>query len=150
MTETEFNEILDFAIEREKEAVRFYRELQNEAKFRDQAEMLKDLEAMEMGHIKVIEGIRQKGVSEEAIPKVPNLKISEYMTSDVEKLDLSYQNILIKAMKREENSYKLYSEMAVKFPDSELSTLFRKLASDEAKHKLLFEKLYDDWISSGN
>ncbi|MGC9361603.1 MAG: ferritin family protein, partial [Candidatus Syntrophosphaera sp.] len=65
MTEQEFNDILDFAIEREKEAVRFYRELQNEAKFRDQAEMLKDLEAMEMGHIKVIEGIRQKGVSEE-------------------------------------------------------------------------------------
>jgi len=53
-------------------------------------------------------------------------------------------------MKREETSFKLYSEMAIKFSDSELSTLFRKLASDEAKHKLIFEKLYDDWISSGN
>ncbi|MFO8144689.1 MAG: ferritin family protein [Candidatus Syntrophosphaera sp.] len=150
MTEKDFNEILDFAVEREKESVRFYRDLQQEAKFKDQIDMLKDLEAMEMGHIKVIEGIRRKGVAQEDIPRVPNLRISEYMSSDVEKLDLSYQNILIKAMKREETSFKLYSEMAIKFSDSELSTLFRKLASDEAKHKLIFEKLYDDWISSGN
>jgi len=59
MTEKDFNEILDFAVEREKESVRFYRDLQQEAKFKDQIDMLKDLEAMEMGHIKVIEGISQ-------------------------------------------------------------------------------------------
>lgn len=150
MTNQEFNEILDFAIEREKEAVKFYRDLQSEAKFKDQMEVLKDLEAMEMGHIIVIENIRAKGVSEEDIPKVTNLKISEYLTVDVDKLDLSYQNILIKAMKREEASFKLYSEMSVKFGDGEIATLFRKLASDEAKHKLIFEKIYDEWISTGN
>ncbi len=150
MTIQEYNDILDFAISREREAVQFYRELQQEAKFQNQLEMLKELEAMEMGHIVVIENIRRRGVSEAEIPLVPNLQISEYLSADVENLDLSYQNILIKAMKREENSFKLYSEMSVKFPDSELSTLFRKLASDEAKHKLLFERLYDDWISSGN
>ncbi|HOR03754.1 MAG TPA: ferritin family protein [Candidatus Syntrophosphaera sp.] len=150
MTTQEFNEILDFAVAREREAVQFYRDLQQEAKFQDQREMLKELEAMEMGHIEVIENIRRRGVSADEIPRVRNLRISEYLSTDVENLDLSYQNILIKAMKREENSFKLYSEMSLRFPDSEISTLFRKLASDEAKHKLLFERLYDDWISSGN
>jgi rubrerythrin len=150
MTVNEFNEILDFAVAREQEAVAFYRDLQKEAKFKEQIDMLKDLESMEMGHIVVIENIRRQGVSETDIPKVPNLKISEYLSVDVENLDLTYQNILIKAMKREENSFKLYSEMSVKFGNSEVSTLFRKLAADEAKHKLLFEKLYDDWISTGN
>ena len=150
MTIAEYNEILDFAVAREQEAVKFYRDLQEEAKFHAQREMLKDLEAMEMGHIIVIENIRRQGVSEADIPKVQNLQISEYLSTDVENLDLTYQNILIKAMKREENSFKLYSEMSAKFPDSEISTLFRKLAADEAKHKLLFEKLYDDWISTGN
>jgi len=53
-------------------------------------------------------------------------------------------------MKREESSFKLYSEMSVKFPDAEVSTLFRRLAADEAKHKLIFEKMYDDWMSKGN
>ncbi|MBW6513777.1 MAG: ferritin family protein [Candidatus Syntrophosphaera sp.] len=150
MTIQEFNEILDFAVAREQEAVQFYRDLQQETKFQAQREMLKDLEGMEMGHIVVIESIRRKGVSEADIPKVQNMQISEYLSAEMDSLDLSYQNILIKAMKREENSFKLYSEMSAKFPDSEISTLFRKLAADEAKHKLLFEKLYDDWISSDN
>jgi len=105
---------------------------------------------MEMGHIVVIESIRQKGVKPEDITKSPNLKISEYLTKELDEQELSYQSILIKAMKREENSQKLYSDMAVKFPDAEIAMLFRRLAADEAKHKLHFENLYDDFIRSGN
>jgi rubrerythrin len=150
MNKQEFNELLDFAVAREQEAVEFYRDLQKEAKFTDQKEMLKEMEAMEMGHIVVIEKIRQTGVKPEDIQRTPNLMISEYITADPATLDLSYQSILIKAMKREENSFKLYSEMSVKFPDAEVATLFRRLAADEAKHKLVFEKLYDDWMSTGN
>jgi rubrerythrin len=150
MTVTEFNEILDFAIEREKEAVQFYRDLQEHAHFAGQKDFLKDLEGMEMGHIIVIESMRKKQVSDLVIKQVQNLHISEYLTTDVDKLDLTYPNILIKAMKREEMSVKLYTEMSIKFPDSELCVLFKKLASDEAGHKLQFEKLYDDLISKGN
>lgn len=150
MSPQEFNQILDFAVEREKEAVRFYHQLQSDAKFKAQIEMLKELEAMETGHVIVIENLRAKGISESDIPKVQNLMISEYITVDVEEADLSYQNLLIRAMKREEASYKLYSEMSVKFGDSEVAMLFRKLASEEAKHKLQFEKLYDEWITAGN
>ncbi|MDD3282850.1 MAG: ferritin family protein [Candidatus Cloacimonetes bacterium] len=150
MTVSEFNEILDFAVAREQEAVSFYHALQEESKFAQQKAMLQELEQMEMGHIVVIESIRQKGVQPQFIEKVPNLKISEYLVKELDEKDLSYQSILIKAMKREENSFKLYTEMSLKFPDEELSTLFRRLASDEAKHKLHFEKLYDDFISKGN
>ena len=150
MTIQEFNEILDFAVQREQEAVSFYRDLQHHVKFQDQIQMLKELEAMEMGHIIVIESIRKKGVVESEIYKVPNMKISEYLTVDVDSLDLTYQNVLIKAMKREEAAVKLYTEMSIKFGDSDVSTLFRKLASEEAQHKNHFEKIYDEWINKGN
>jgi rubrerythrin len=150
MTIQEFNEILDFAVEREKEAVQFYRDLQAQAHFAGQKDFLKELESMEMGHIVIIENMRTKHVTEMVIKHVPNLHISEYLVSDVENLDLTYQNILIKAMKREEMSLKLYTEMSKKFPDTELEKLFSKLASEEAGHKLRFEKLYDEWISQGN
>ncbi len=150
MTIQQFNEILDFATDREKDAVQFYRDLQGNAKFADQKSMLKELEEMEMGHILMIESLRTKQPAEMIIKPVPNLHISEYLTTEVDKLDLTYQNILIKAMKREEMSVKLYTEMSTKFPDTELSILFKKLASEEAGHKLHFEKLYDEWISKGN
>lgn len=150
MTIHEFNEILDFAIDREKEAVQFYRDLQAEAHFSDQKAFLKELESMELGHIVIIENLRIKQPSEMLIKQIPNLSISEYLISDVEQLNLTYQNILIKAMKREEMSMKLYTDMSRKFPDSELSQLFAKLANEEAGHKNRFEKLYDEWISKGN
>ncbi len=150
MTLQEFNEILDFAIDREKEAVQFYRDLQIEAHFADQKAFLQELESMEMGHIVMIENLRKKQPVEMEIKQVPNLLISEYLVSDVDHLNLTYQNILIKAMKREEMSMKLYTDMSRKFPDSDLHILFSKLASEEAGHKLKFEKLYDEWISKGN
>jgi len=150
MTIPEFNEILDFAVEREQAAVSFYRKLQQQSKFADQKEMLKELEQMEMGHIVVIESIRKKGVKAEDIQTTRNLKISEYLVKEPDEKELSYQSILIQAMKREESSFKLYSEMSLKFTDEEISTLFRRLASDEAKHKLHFEILYDEFISKGN
>ena len=150
MTTQDFNEILDFAVEREKEAVQFYRDLQTEADFADQKAFLKEPESMEMGHIVIIENLRKKMPSEMQIKAVPNLLISEYISTDIDHLSLSYQNILIKAMKREELSMKLYTDMSMKFPDSELSQLFTKLASEEAGHKYKFENLYDEWISQGN
>ena len=150
MTILEFNEILDFAAGREREAVQFYRDLQSHAHFADQKSMLGELESMEMGHILMIESLRTKQPAELIIKAVPNLHISEYLTTEADKLDLTYQNILIKAMKREEASVKFYTEMSIKFPDGELCTLFKKLASEEAGHKLHFEKLYDEWISKGN
>ncbi|MBM4399172.1 MAG: ferritin family protein [Candidatus Cloacimonetes bacterium] len=150
MTKQEFNEILDFAIEREKEAVKFYHNLQAEAHFADQKAFLQELESMEMGHIAIIENLRQQPISDMEIKHVPNLHISEYLISDVDQLNLTYPNILVKAMKREEMAFKLYSEMSKKFPDTQLAILFIKLASEEAGHKLKFEKLYDDWISQGN
>ncbi|MEN6445258.1 MAG: ferritin family protein [Candidatus Cloacimonas sp.] len=150
MQKQEFDEILDFAVSREQEAVKFYQDLQNYARFKDLNSMLKGLESMEQGHIKVIENIRQNGVKEEDIKKVTNLKISDYLSVDIADLDMNYQNILVRAMKREENSFMLYSEMSVKFPDPEIATLFRRLAADEAQHKLFFEGLYDDWLRTGN
>ncbi|HHV37270.1 MAG TPA: ferritin family protein [Candidatus Cloacimonetes bacterium] len=150
MTTAEFNEILDFAIAREEEAIAFYRDLQSKTKFTSIKEMLKELELMEMSHIVAIEGIRKKGTQLCETCEIENLKISDYMVHEPVDEELTYQNILLRAMKREEQSYKLYIEMSKRFSDPEISNLFKRLAHDEAKHKNHFEKLYDDFLSEGN
>jgi len=101
---------------------------------------------MEMGHIIMLENIRKNGVAEGEIKKVPNLKISEYLSTEAKDLDYSYQSILIRAMKREEASTKLYTEMARRFEDEQVQKLFKQLAAEEAGHKFRFEKLYDEWM----
>ena len=151
MAETTLHEIIEFAIAREKEAAAFYRNLQGRAPFSAVKKMLEDLEAMEIGHVTVLENIKRKG-KEALTPKsVTDLKISDYLVAP-EKPDeeLEYQDILILAMKREEASYNLYTELASRAAGTETEKVFLRIASEEAGHKLKFESLYDEHILKEN
>lgn len=150
MTPEKFNEIIDFAVAREKEAVKFYQELQERVKFAAQIEMLKELEDMEKGHISVLESIRKKGAGRLQSKVVTDLKISDYIVRVEPSPQMSYQDILIVAMKREEASQRLYREMASRFMGTEAEPLFERLAAEEAQHKLRFEKLYDEEVLRDN
>ena len=143
-----FDEIIDFAVDREKEAVDFYRTLQNMVKFRERIKFLKELEKAEEGHIKILESIRKGDINQNDVPDVQNLHISEYLVEAPFSEDMGYQDILITAMKREEASTNLYNDLASKSSDADEKLLFQKLASEEAKHKLYFEQLYDKDILS--
>lgn len=140
----DFNEVIDFAIEREKEAVQFYRDLQKMVKFKAQVDLLKELEDMEKGHIVILEKIRKEGPEKAEPQAVQNLKISDYLVEAKPTSEMSYQDILITAMKREEKSYQLYTDLANEYKGTELSKVFEKIASEEAQHKLKFEKIYDE------
>ena len=146
MNREEFDRIIDYAIEREKEAVQFYHELQTSVHFTERAKLLVNLEQMEKGHVTMLEGIRDRKIEKLVIPEVENLHISEYIVQGEPSGELSYQDILIMAMKREESSHRLYTDLAAKTTDTGVKKLFSKLASEEAKHKLLFEKMYDEEI----
>ncbi len=143
-------EALNFAIEREKEAVSFYQDLQEKAKFTAHKQMLKELEDMEKGHIEILQSILSKGVEDIEEKKVKNLKISDYIVKPEEEQVTSYQDILIIAMKREEHSKKLYEDIAGGVSDAKLKKVFLRLSSEEAEHKLKFEKLYDEMILKEN
>ena len=150
MTKEKFNEVIDFAIQGEKDAVVFYRELQTKTKFQAQKKMLKEYEDMEKGHVIVLENIRKRGMQNIAVKEVTNLNISEYLVDVEPSVDMDYQDILIVAMKKEEQAQKLYANMAENFPGTELETLFLKLAAEEAEHKLQFETLYDEHVLKEN
>ena len=150
MNRENFDKIIDFAVEREKAAVDFYHELQGKAKFEAQKEMLKEFEEMEKGHIVILENIRKKGFENLDEKKIIDLKISDYIVPVEPSDDMDYQDILIIAMKREEAATKLYSDMAARFPGSDIQKMFLRLSVEEAGHKLKFEKLYDEDILREN
>lgn len=150
MKKTSFDSVIDFAIEREKDAVRFYRDLQVRVAFSDRKEFLGSLEKMEMGHVKILENLKVHEIDEMDIPDVPNLEISDYLVEVELTENMSYQDILIVGMKREEAAYNLYTKLAGQTPGAQIKKVFQKLASEEAKHKLYFEGLYDDDILQEN
>jgi len=150
MTKEKFDEVIDFAINGEKEAVEFYHELQQRTKFEARKAMLKEFENMEKGHIVILENVRERGLENITVKEVTNLNISEYIVDVKPYENMTYQDILIIAMKKEEQAQKLYLKMASTLPGTELETLFLKLASEEAGHKLQFETLYDEHVLKEN
>ncbi|MCX8044969.1 MAG: ferritin family protein [Desulfobacterota bacterium] len=150
MEQKTFYEIIAFAIDREREAVQFYHELQDIVQFAPRRELLRELEDMEKGHIKMLEGIRDGKTQIRDIPQIANLHLSEYLVPAKPTAQMSYQDIILTAMKREETSLRLYTDLANLSADPTAKQLFQRLAAEEAKHKLHFEKIYEDEILSDN
>ena len=150
MKKDDFNAIIDFAVDREKEAVEFYQELQTKTKFAEMKDTLKDLEMMERGHINTLETIRKQGIEKVEVKEVADLKISDYMADIEPAPEMDYENILIVAMKREQKSKELYEDLAGRFKGEEIEKILLKIASEEAEHKLKFEKIYDQHVLREN
>jgi rubrerythrin len=140
------DEILGFAIDKEKEAVTFYTELSKKESIAALAKTFKELAQEEAKHVKLLTNIskNQKGIDSYELKKVTDLKISDYLVETEYTEGMPMQDILVLAMKREEMAVKLYTNLAMGSVDAEFVKLFKLLAQEEAKHKLTFERLYDD------
>lgn len=146
MDEKRFKEIIQFAIDKEVEAYRFYMEAGQNARYSGGKELFHSLAKEEEGHRKLLENLNTEKVAQKRIEEVPDLHISDYMVEVEMKPDLSYADTLRVAMKREEKALKLYTDMKESNTDEDLKKLFTLLANEEAKHKLKLEKIYDDEI----
>ncbi len=144
MSNEKFIDIINYAIERENEAAEFYRYMQDVVKFKSQKELLKEYELMEESHAKALKTISESSIDDISISHVENLKISDYVVEKKPSPDMTYQDIIIIAMKREEAANRLYTQMSENISEPKIKKLFEKLAAEELKHKLHFEKIYDD------
>jgi rubrerythrin len=146
MDEKKFQEIIQFAIQREIESVDFYNKASKMVKHSGTRDLFLDFMKQEEGHKKKLEEVRVGKISLEKIEKIPNLKISDYMVEAELKPEISYADILRIAMKREEHSVSLYTDLNKKNQDENLGNLFTFLIQEESKHKYFIEKIYDDEV----
>ena len=149
MDEQKFKQIISFAIQREAEAVEMYSKMATEAQQPGAAVFLGEMADEEKEHERLLtEFIDTRDTSQLKFQVVPDLKIAEYL-KDVEPADdLSYQDTLVMAMKKEEGARDMYAMLADTNLDPEVQKLFTFLSQQEAKHKLKLEKEYDDVILS--
>jgi rubrerythrin len=150
MSRENFLKAIDFAIGGEREAVAFYRGLLTQTNDASAQAMLEELALVEEGHITALEAVRAGGEDRLAAKTVRDLGISEYLVDIEPKPDMSFQDILIIAMKREEKARDLYRDLAQSYPDAELERVFLRLSADEAEHKLRLEKTYDSLVLNEN
>ena len=148
--EAHSEEILDFAISKEEESIQFYTDL---AKTSDKAymkELFEQFAGEEKGHKKKLEGVKEGRLLIPDADSIMDLRISDYLVDIEPYPEMTYQEALIVAMKREKAAFKLYTFLADIADTSELSDLFKGLAQEEAKHKLRIEIEYDENILTEN
>ena len=128
---TNINEILDFAIGEEQAAVDFYLQLAAQSKNQQTKTIFHEYAEEEMRHKANLLSIKESGIFKLTDEKVKDLKISEYLLDVKPYANMSYQDALILAMKKEKAAFRMYSKLAEKAEDSVVKGLFLNLAQEE-------------------
>lgn len=147
---TNTNDILDFAMDNEQKAVDFYTQLAKSARTDDMRETFEQFAKEEIGHKARLAKIKEEGIFSLPNEKVADLKISDYVVRVEPTAEMTYEQALVLAMKREKAAFKLYMKLSEQAPDEEYKKLFLGLAQEESRHKLRFEIEYDDYVLREN
>jgi rubrerythrin len=146
----ELQNIIDFAIEKEKEAVAFYNDLAAKVKTKALAEELRKIASMEKGHRERLERMDVATAAKTIPRQVMDLHITEYVVAKRPSPDMSWPDIVNIAMHRELASINLYTDLAKLVTDPLAKQLFQTLAAEEQGHKFFFEKMWDDEVLATN
>ncbi len=148
---TSVDDVLDFAIKNEENARAFYLDLSEKMDNKAMRRIFMDFAEEELKHKRKLMDVKDGKLLEPSKKKVLDLKIADYLADVDEEGEIDYQKALILAMKREKNAFKLYTDLAEAIEDNEgLRDTFLALAQEEAKHKLYFEREYDNVIYKHN
>ena len=144
------DEILDYAIDQEQQAADFYASVAARAEKAGMKKLLLEFSEEEKRHKERLLAVKTGERKLTPEKEVLDLKISDYLVEVDASDNISYQDAMIVAMKKERAAFELYSDMAEKVPDSNLKQVFVGLAKEEAKHKLFFETEYEERVLKHN
>ncbi len=142
--------ILDFAMDQEEEAARFYFDLAERTENLAMSQLFESFAGQELGHKAKLVAIKDGVIPAPARQKVMDLKIAEYLVDVKSSPDMKYEETLVVAMKREKATFRMYSDLAAMTDDDMLRETFLTLAQEEARHKLRIEIEYDEHVLTEN
>ncbi len=143
-------DILDFAIRAEQEAVDFYLDLAAKSRNDQIKKVFREFAGEEMKHKSRLLGIREEKTLKLPGERVRDMKIADYLVDVTPKPDMIYADALILAMKKEKKAFRLYSFLSEEITNPVMKSLFLNLALEESRHKLRFEIEYDEFVLKEN
>ncbi len=149
----EFNsidDVLDFAINAEQEAVDFYNQLSENSKTEDMRFVFASFALEEISHKARLMQIKKEGSFKVEAKKITDLKISDYIANVQIIPNMTYQEALVVAMSNEKAAFRLYYDLAIQAENEEMREIFVSLAQEESRHKLRFEIEYDEYVLREN
>jgi len=138
-----FEQVIEFAIKREEEAIHAYGNMIEMAETPGLKTLLAELQEEERNHKKLLQSLTEEKIESLKIEDVVDLKISDYLVEEPPSADMTFQDLLILAAKKEQKAVELYSSLADNASEEEIKKLFDFLVLQEKSHKLKLEKEYE-------
>jgi len=144
MQDVKMSDIVDTAIQREKEAYAFYMDIHGQVKEDSVKDTLIFIAGEEKKHREFLENYRDGkwGAASLRMNEVIDYNIAEYLAEPELEEDMNREQVYLIAAHRELRSYKFYTDLANLHTDGELNEMLIKIASEELKHKEKMEYLY--------
>ena len=137
------DEILEFAIAREVEANQLYTYMAGRMENPEMRKVCEDFAEEELEHKAKLElEVMKRG------EVVSGIYISDYMMDVGNEVDMDYKELLVFAIKKEEISVDLYTDLAAVVKDKESHEALLSLAEEETEHKLRFENEYRSLLTA--
>ena len=139
-----FEEVLEFAIEREIEAYEFYTGLAEYLSDDKVREMFEQLAEEELEHKAKLELELIKLGKTITIREVPEKYVKKsVLIGDKVSLDMDYKDMLLMAIEKEEASFRTYVNLLPNAYEQETREVLMAIAEEEVAHKLRFQNEYN-------
>jgi rubrerythrin len=140
------NDVLTFAIRKEHDARELYVMLRDMVKDPGTKALLEDLAQQELSHRNVLETALKGGTIDRIGGKkeAKDLHLSDYMVTEDIGPDSTPQEVMLFAIKKEQEAYSIYHMLLGNYEGTELEELFSRLAKEEMRHKEALEKEYEE------
>lgn len=140
------DDVIRFAVEREETAYQLYTLAAEMSTSASAKKMFQELAAEEAAHKDVFSKINTDRAEQHKLCKLPETSISKYLTDVPFRPDMTYQEILVYALKTEENAYQLYKTAAGMTDDPALQKVLMGFADVELGHRRKIEELYEERV----
>ncbi len=144
------SDIIAFAIRREIEAAERYARIAGVATTPGLRELAEDLRGQEVEHRRLLEDLPAGTFQGLHASDVPDLRLVDDLAGEPVAPDMSLQDLLILAAKKEAQAIALYGSLARLPGPSEQVRLFLFLAGQEREHKLRLEAEYERHVLPEN
>jgi rubrerythrin len=142
------SDIIAFAIEREIAAADGYGRMAGQAKTPGLRGLLLELKGEEENHRKLLEGLTDAPFEAVPAPPVEDMGLSDALADVPMNTDMTFQELLIFAAKKEKKAEDLYAGLARMPGAAAHRRLFEFLAGQERAHKLKLEAEYERHVLS--
>jgi rubrerythrin len=145
-------EIIDFAIQREREAQDTYLSYARETQRRSFSELLLSMAAMEKEHERKLVELKQghRGLESFTPSQEADLRLSDILVEVPFSPAMDYGDFLILVIRKEREAEQLYRKLESLTDSPDIKNTFHLLADEERKHRDWAQERYDEDILKEN